>query len=57
MDIMDFRVVVGVIDGIHTHFIAPSENEDSFVNRKRFHSLNTQIAFSADNEILDIVSK
>ncbi|XP_048879280.1 putative nuclease HARBI1 [Brienomyrus brachyistius] len=57
MDIAGFPGVVGVIDGTHICIITPSENEDVFVNRKRFHSINTQLVFSADYKILDIVAK
>lgn len=41
MDIAGFPGVVGAIDGTHIRIIAPSENEDVFVNRKRYHSINT----------------
>ncbi|XP_048852793.1 putative nuclease HARBI1 isoform X2 [Brienomyrus brachyistius] len=57
MDIAGFPGVDGVIDGTHICIITPSENEDVFVNRKRFHSINTQLVFSADYKILDIVAK
>ena len=45
--------VVGAIDGTHIQIIAPSIDEDVFVNRKKVHSINTQIAFN----ILDVVAK
>ncbi|KAK0140318.1 hypothetical protein N1851_022793 [Merluccius polli] len=32
-------------------------NEDVFVNRKKVHSINTQIAFDATFNILDVVAK
>ena len=35
--------VVGAIDGTHIKIIAPSKDEDVFVNRKKVHSINTQI--------------
>ncbi|XP_049893663.1 putative nuclease HARBI1 [Epinephelus moara] len=57
MDIAGFPGVVGVIDGTHVRIIAPSEDEAIFVNRKRFHSINVQLVFSADYKILDIVAK
>ncbi|KAK0133238.1 hypothetical protein N1851_031254 [Merluccius polli] len=34
--------------------IAPSKDEDVFVNRKKVHSINTQIAFDATFNILDV---
>ncbi len=41
----------------HVRIIAPSEDEDANVNRKRYHSINVQVVFSADYRILDIVAK
>ncbi len=55
MHIAGFPGVVGVIDGTHVQIIAPSEDEDAYVNRKRYHSINVQVVFSADYRILDIV--
>ncbi|XP_048039240.1 putative nuclease HARBI1 [Megalobrama amblycephala] len=49
--------VVGVIDGTHVRIIAPSEDEHAYVNRKKIHSINTQIVFDASYTILDIVAK
>ncbi len=57
MHIAGFPGVVGVIDGTHVRIIAPSEDEDAYVNRKRYHSINVQVVFSADYRILDIVAK
>ena len=37
--------VVCAIDGTHIQKIAPSIDEDVFVNRKKVHSINTQIVF------------
>ncbi|KAK0149041.1 Golgi SNAP receptor complex member 1 [Merluccius polli] len=49
--------VVGAIDGTHIQIIAPSKDEDVFVNRKKVHSVNTQIAFDATFNIIDVVAK
>ncbi|KAK0145238.1 putative nuclease HARBI1 [Merluccius polli] len=49
--------VVGAVDGTHIQIIAPSKDEDVFVNRKKVHSINTQIAFDATFNILDVVAK
>ena len=49
--------VVGAIDGTHIKIIAPSKDEDVFVNRKKVHSINMQIAFDATFNILDVVAK
>ncbi|KAK0150793.1 putative nuclease HARBI1 [Merluccius polli] len=49
--------VVGAIDGTHIQIIAPSKDEDVFVNRKKVHSINTQIVFDATFNLLDVVAK
>ncbi|KAK0144401.1 putative nuclease HARBI1 [Merluccius polli] len=49
--------VVGAIHGTHIKIIAPSKHEDVFVNRKKVHSINTQIVFDATFNILDVVAK
>ena len=49
--------VVGAIDGTHIKIIAPSIDEDVFVNRKKLHSINTQIVFDATFNIIDVVAK
>ncbi|KAK0146250.1 putative nuclease HARBI1 [Merluccius polli] len=46
--------VVGAIDGTHIKIIAPSKDEDVFVNRKKVHYINMQIAFDATFNILDV---
>ena len=43
--------VVGVIDGTHIKIIAPSNDEDVFVNRKKVHSINTQVVFDSNFNI------
>ena len=43
--------VVGAIDGTHIKIIAPSKDEDVFVNRKKVHSINTQVVFYANFNI------
>ena len=37
-----FPGVIGCIDGTHVRIQGPSENENDFVNRKGFHSINVQ---------------
>ncbi|KAK0154072.1 putative nuclease HARBI1 [Merluccius polli] len=49
--------VVGAVDGTHIQIIAPSKDEDVFVNRKKVHSINTQIVVDATFNILDVVAK
>lgn len=57
MQIAGFPGVVGAIDGTHIKIIAPSINENIYVNRKRYHSVNTQVVFAADYTNLDVVPK
>ncbi|KAK0146286.1 putative nuclease HARBI1 [Merluccius polli] len=49
--------VVGATDGTHIQIIAPSKDEDVFVNRKKVHSTNTQIVVDATFNILDVVAE
>ena len=49
--------MVGATDGTHIQITAPSIDEDVFVNSKKVHSINTQIAFDATFNILDVVAK
>ncbi|KAK0146734.1 putative nuclease HARBI1 [Merluccius polli] len=48
--------VVGAVDGTHIQIIAPSKDEDVFVNRKKVH-INTQIVVDATFNILDVVAE
>ncbi len=57
MNIAGFPGVIGVIDGTHVRITAPHDNEAEYVNRKHFHSINTQIVFDADHYILDVIAK
>ncbi|XP_060577992.1 putative nuclease HARBI1 [Ruditapes philippinarum] len=52
-----FPKVVGVIDCTHVRVRAPSMNEEQYVNRKGFHSLNVQLVFDPFDRIIDVVSK
>ncbi|KAK0131225.1 hypothetical protein N1851_034091 [Merluccius polli] len=49
--------VVGAVDGTHIQIIAPSKDEDVFVNRNESTYINTQIFFDATFNILDVVAK
>lgn len=40
-----FPRVIGLIDGTHIKIRAPTVQPDSYINRKKFHSLNTQVSF------------
>ncbi|XP_071519945.1 putative nuclease HARBI1 [Panulirus ornatus] len=54
MQIAAFSGVVGAIDGTHVRIMAPSVNEEHYVNRKNYHSINTQIVFDAKYKIINI---
>ena len=55
--IANFPNIVGVIDGTHVRIVAPKEEEEAYVNRKGYHSLNVQVVFDANYRILDILPK
>lgn len=38
-----FPRIIGVIDGTHIRIRAPTKNPNAYINRKKFHSLNTQV--------------
>ncbi|XP_042617312.1 putative nuclease HARBI1 [Cyprinus carpio] len=57
MRIAGFPAVVVTIDGTHVRIIAPTVNEETYINRKGFHSINVQVVFDANYKILDLVPK
>lgn len=56
-DIARFPNIGGVIDGTHVGIKAPYDQENAYVNRKGFHSINTQIVCAPNNSVLDAVVK
>ncbi|XP_050707633.1 putative nuclease HARBI1 [Eriocheir sinensis] len=48
----NFPRVIGAIDGAHIRIKAPEENEEIYVNRKQFHSLNIQAVGDTNNKII-----
>lgn len=56
-NIVGFPGVVRVIDCTHLKIIAPKEFQAEYVNRKKNHSMNTQIVFDPCYHILDLVAK
>ena len=52
-----FPLVIGCIDGMHVPILAPRQNEDLFVNRKNFHSIDIQAICDSDLKFIDIVAK
>ena len=55
--IAGFPGIVGAIDGTHIQIIAPNVNENEFVNRHHYHSINVQVVFDASYKIIDVVAK
>ncbi|XP_041347098.1 putative nuclease HARBI1 isoform X1 [Gigantopelta aegis] len=56
-NVANFPGVVGIIDGTHIQIQAPTVNENEFVNRHRYHSINTQIVVDSDDRIIDVVAR
>lgn len=52
-----FQKIVDAIDGTHVQIIAPKDNENEFVNRHHYHSLNVQVVFDAQYKLIDIIAK
>ena len=38
-----FPRIIGAIDGTHIRIRAPTKDRVAYINRKKFHSLNTQV--------------
>ena len=49
--------IVGLIDGTQVQIVAPSENEDIYVNRHNYHSINVQVICDYDCKITNIVAR
>ncbi|XP_046874255.1 putative nuclease HARBI1 [Hypomesus transpacificus] len=52
-----FPNVIGAIDCTHVAIRAPSMNENAFVNRKHFHSINVQVICDADMLLVNVVAR
>ncbi|XP_067047663.1 putative nuclease HARBI1 [Acropora muricata] len=50
-----FPGIIGVIDGTHIRIRAPTRQPDAYVNRKKFHSLVTQIVCDDNMIFRDIL--
>lgn len=55
--IAGFPDVVGCVDGTQIRIKAPTVDENAFVNRKGFHSLNTQVIFDPSLCFLNCVAR
>jgi hypothetical protein len=47
-----FPNVFGVIDGTHVQLQAPTQNEEVYVNRMNYHSINTQVQLLSSTKIV-----
>lgn len=56
-NIAGFPNIIGCIDGTQIPIKAPIDNEQIFVCRKQFHSINTQVICGADHTFFDVVAK
>lgn len=52
-----FPNVIGAIDCTHVAIRAPNVNENTFINRKHFHSINVQIICDADMLLTNVVAR
>ncbi|XP_071137367.1 putative nuclease HARBI1 [Mytilus edulis] len=52
-----FPGVVGCIDGTHVRISAPSHDKPSFVNRKGYHSINTQAICDHEGKFTNVVAR
>lgn len=48
-----FRGVLGAIDGTYVPIKAPTENPESYINRKCFHAVTLQIICDHERRIID----
>ena len=55
--IANFPNVIGIIDGTHIPIVAPPVDEEVYINRKNFHSLNIQVVCDADYIIMDFCNR
>lgn len=57
-DIAQFPGVLGCIDGTHIRIVAPSENPEQFINRRKgFSSINIQLACDHRLKFINVVAK
>ena len=52
-----FPSCILAVDGFHVRICTPYEDEDDFVNRKNFHSINVQALTDADCKFADVVAR
>ena len=52
-----FPACIGAIDGTHIEIKLPPANEDTYVGRKGFHSINVQVVYDHNLIFTDVVVK
>jgi hypothetical protein len=52
-----FPRILGIVDGTHIGIISPPVDEDRYVNRKNYHSINCQVVVDSEYKFTDIVAK
>ena len=55
--ISNFPGVVGLVDGTHVWIQGPSQHEWRYINRKKYHSINTQVVMDAKCRFINVVAK
>jgi hypothetical protein len=46
--------IIGVLDGTHIRIPAPPENQNSYINRKKFHSMNVMLIYEHTLKFTDV---
>ena len=54
LELNGFLLVLGCIDGTHVPSFAPLRNEDLYVNRKNFQSINVQAMCDRDFKLFTL---
>ncbi|KAI4469675.1 hypothetical protein MML48_1g02985 [Holotrichia oblita] len=49
--------ILGAVDGTHVGIVKPQENENTYVNRKGYHSINVQIICDSTLKIINVVAR
>ncbi|XP_063873402.1 putative nuclease HARBI1 [Scylla paramamosain] len=57
LHIAQFSGVIGVTDCTHIRNVAPKQEEAAYINRKRYHSINVQIAFDENYKTAEVLAK
>lgn len=52
-----FPNILGLVDGTHVGILAPPRDEDRYINRKNYHSINCQVVTNAKCLFLDVCAK